>query len=740
MPSGLLLLLIVVGGVIIVFMGGIMLLAKFYRKVDQGKALIVNTMRAEPDVTFTGRHVLPIFHRAEAMDISVKTVEIDRRGKDGLICQDNIRADIKVTFFVRVNKTREDVLKVAQMIGCVRASDQQTLEDLFSAKFSEALKTVGKQLDFIMLYTHREEFKDRIVEVIGRDLNGYVLEDAAIDFLEQTPLKELDEDNILDAQGIRKITELTTVEHIATNLASNNEKKQITAQDVETVEMILEQQRRQADAEAKQARQVAEVRAREAAETAKVQAEEKQKAELARIKSQQEIQVQEENRIRQVEVAKKNRERVVGVETERVQKDRDLEAITRERETELSRISKEKALEEERKLIAEVIRERIAIDKTVAEEEEAIKALRVIEEARRAKEAVLIGAQAEAGESMEKQVRAAEASEKSAKFMAQEKLHIAEAELEAADKLAQAKIRLAEGVQAEQAAEGLARAKVKEADAAATEKMGLAEARCQLEGMNATAKGEEAQGMARVAVKEADAGATEKLGLAEANVLREKGLAEATATEKTGVAEAQVLREKGLAEAISIKERGLARAAATKEQGLADATAIGERLNAEAHGLAEKAKSMDALGFEEFRLKLDKEKAVQIEAIQTQARVAEAQGRVLGEAFTKANIDIVSGEQSFIERVVGAVGLGKTADAFIEGSDSAKTLLKDYLSGEANLPADLKEVLTRPRLGSDDIQSLTVSALLGKLVRGTDDSERKQKLTNLLDAAKDLGL
>jgi uncharacterized membrane protein YqiK len=64
-------------------------------------------------------------HRAEVMDISVKTIEIDRRGKEGLICKDNIRADIKVTFFVRVNKTTEDVLKVAQSIGCVRASDQK---------------------------------------------------------------------------------------------------------------------------------------------------------------------------------------------------------------------------------------------------------------------------------------------------------------------------------------------------------------------------------------------------------------------------------------------------------------------------------------------------------------------------------------------------------------------------------------------------------------------------------------
>jgi hypothetical protein len=79
------------------------------------------------------------------MDISVKTIEIDRRGKEGLICKDNIRADIKVTFFVRVNKTVEDVLKVAQSIGCCARVDQKTIEHLFTAKFSEALKTVGKR-------------------------------------------------------------------------------------------------------------------------------------------------------------------------------------------------------------------------------------------------------------------------------------------------------------------------------------------------------------------------------------------------------------------------------------------------------------------------------------------------------------------------------------------------------------------------------------------------------------------
>lgn len=48
-------------------------------------------------------------------------------------------------------------------------------------------------------------FKDTALQVIGQDLNGYVLDDAAVDHLEQTPLEALDRDNVLDARGIERI-------------------------------------------------------------------------------------------------------------------------------------------------------------------------------------------------------------------------------------------------------------------------------------------------------------------------------------------------------------------------------------------------------------------------------------------------------------------------------------------------------------------------------------------------------
>ncbi|MER6833566.1 SPFH domain-containing protein [Streptomyces cellulosae] len=486
---------VLVGAALLLVLIGLLLVTKLFRKVEQGKALIVSKLR-KVDVTFTGSVVLPVLHKAEVMDISVKTIEITRAGKEGLICRDNIRADIRITFFVKVNKTVEDVVKVAQAVGTARASDRNTLQELFHAKFSEALKTVGKQMDFTDLYTKREELRYRIIEVIGVDLNGYHLEDAAIDYLEQTPLTQLDPGNVLDAQGIRKITELTAVEHVRTNEAQRNEEKEITRQDVDAREAILELQRRQADAEIKQKREIETVRAREEAETARVVEEERLRAQSAFLRTEEQLGVQRENQAREVAVAAKNRERVIAVESERIEKDRLLEVIARERETELTRIAAEKEVEAEKREIAEVIRERVAVDRTVAEQEESIKKLRAVEEAERQRQAVIIAAEAEAQEKLVKDIKAAEAAEQAAAHRAAEELTLAEARLKTAELDAKAKLRLAEGVQAESAAEGLAAVRVRDKEAEVIEKAGRAEAEATEARLRAEAEGARAKAVA----------------------------------------------------------------------------------------------------------------------------------------------------------------------------------------------------------------------------------------------------
>lgn len=482
--------------------GGVILLAviialTFYRKIEKGTAL-VRTGLGGTKVYFNGGPVVPIFHRSDLMDISLKRVEIDRTGKNGLICKDNMRADIKVAFFVRVNNADEDVLQVAGAIGCDRASSVSEIRQLFDAKFSEALKTVGKQFDFIQLYEQRDQFRDEILKVIGTDLNGFVLDDAAIDYLEQTPLEMMDPDNILDAEGIKKITELTAGQAKLSNNIQRDKEKVIKQQDVEAREAILELERQLAETEAKQSREVEIVKLREQAETDKVREEEHQKAEKARITATEEIEIAEENKQRQVLVALRNKERTDAVEIERVERERMLEEIERERVTELKAIEKEKAIEVEKKNIQEVIKDRVALEKTVVIEQEKIKDTEAFAGADRHKQVVVTKAEADAEEVLIRQIKEAEAHKESAQLKAdeeaynvqkaaeaskiasektaEERIIMAEATLTASEKEAEAKKLLAEAIAKETAAEGLGEVEVKLADAEATQKQGAAEA------------------------------------------------------------------------------------------------------------------------------------------------------------------------------------------------------------------------------------------------------------------------
>lgn len=640
--SGIVPVLILVGSVFAIIMALLAIIKAWYVKVPQGTALIVNGLGSIPRVSFTGAIVFPIIYKKELMKVSLITLDVDRRGNDGLICKDNMRADITVAFYLRVNETAEDVLKVAKSVGAERASDKDAVDSLFSAKFSEALKTVGKQIEFVQLFENRQEFREKIIEVIGDDLNGYVLEDVAIDYLEQTPKASLDPTNILDAEGIKKITELTAAQNVRTNVLERDEELAIKKKNVETVEAMLELERQQSDAEAKQEREIATIRAREEAETKKVQEEERRKAEATTIQVEQDLQVLTENQKREIEVAEKNRQRAVAIEEEKVTRARDLEIVSREREVEIQRIEAEKALEVEKKEIANVIRERVAVDKTVAIEEERIKEVREVSEADRAKQTQVLAAEAIAEEDKVKQVKAAEAEELAAKHKAVEITTIAQADLEAAAKEADAKKKLAEGVQAERAAPGLADAKV----------------------------------------QEAKANALEKEGIAEASVVRAKGDAEASAHLETGKAEAEVIAAKGDSEARAAKEIGMAGADVTREQ-----------FKAEADGLVDKFEAMnsmseDARAHEEYRMGLETALKEALASIDAGKDIAKENAEVLAVALQKAKIDIVGGEDHFFDNFAKSLSIGKAVDGLAEKSGVVSALINRVVEGKPSAPAD----------------------------------------------------
>ncbi|MDA0751814.1 MAG: flotillin family protein [Verrucomicrobia bacterium] len=667
-------LVYILGGIaFVIVLGIVFMISKWYRKVEQGKALVRNGIGGTR-VYFSGAIVLPVIHQAETMDISVKRVEIDRQGKNGLICMDNMRADIKVAFFVRVNQTVQDVLKVAQSIGCGRASSQDAIVELFDAKFSESLKTVGRQFNFVDLYNSREKLKEGIIQIIGTDLNGFVLEDVAIDYLEQTSLQMLNPDNILDSEGIKKITELTAAQKVLANNIDREREKTITKQNVEAREAILELERQQAEAEQKQQREIASVTARETAEAKKVQEEERLKSEQARIAADEEIQVAEENKNRQVIVAQRNKERTDAVEKERVEKDRALEATERERLVALSQIERDKAIEVEKKIIQDAIRQRLEVEKTVILEQQRLQDTEAFATADREKKVAVTLAEKEAEEALVKDIKKAEASRKAAEQKAEEDkfraVMAAQAQKEVAEKHAE-----------EILIEAEAREAAARKDAAA--KKSLAEA--------VTAE-------------------TAATGLGEVQVIE----AMASAKEKDGSANAKVLELKFAAEAKGITEK----AAAMKE--------------------------FDGVGreHEEFKLRLETDKEIQLKQISVQEEIAEYQANVIGEALKHANIDIIGGETQFFDRITSAVTSGMSVDRMMQHSQTLSDVKNTFFKEDNpdHFQEKFKEVVGRFGMSSDTLKNLTISAALTKALSLADGDDSKGVLESLLNQAKVLGL
>ncbi|MCT1531543.1 MULTISPECIES: flotillin family protein [Sphingobacterium] len=683
--------LIAIGAIVFIIFAFFVILSMFYKKIPQGKAIVRSGVGGTKVAFNKGMYVIPVFHKMEIMDISVKKIEINRMQGDGLICKDNIRADIKVAFFVRVNKSVDDVINVAQNLGCDRASDPETLKSIFEAKFSEALKTVGKKFDFTELYEARREFRDEILNIIGTDLNGYILDDCAIDYLEQTELKFLSTENILDSEGIKKITELTARQNMNANLIRREEEKVIKKQDVEAREAILELERQLAEKEEKQRREVDNIKAREEAEIVKVREEERLKSETVRISTEEALAIQEENKLRQIIIAEKSKLRTDAVETERVEKDRALEATERERIVALAQIDKQRSIETEQKSIQGVIKERVQLEKGVIEEQQAVKDIEVFRDVERKKQAGVIAASQEAEERLIATVKAAEAAKIAAEQEAEKKVIDAEAARKIAEKKAQELLIDAEAKKEASSKEAEARKIIAEAQAKEEAAIGLSEA----EVMVAKAEAQEIQ------------------GTKEASVIEKK----AEALRKEGLAEAEVVREKALAEAKGIEEKAAA------------------------------MKQLDSVGkeHEEFKLHLQKERDIDLAQINIQKDIANAQSAVLAEALKSAKIDIVGGETMFFENIVRQVSNAKGFDHLINNSTHA-TDIKNSLIGEdgnGDLGEKIKSLADKYGVSSNDIKNLTISAALVKLQNAAtakEDVEDSNFINSLFGMAKNLGI
>ena len=735
--------IIVVGGVLLL---PILFLTLFtIKKIPPGKAGVRVGWRGYV-ISDTWIFRVPLVTRFDLMDISVQKLEIERKGQDGLICEDNIRADIVVAFYIKVNYpkveygTHEpdspegqvlferameskkqpkfgDIQKVAQTVGCERATDLDKLRELFEAKFSEALKTAGKEMEFTKLYTDRLEFRDKIIAVIGRDLNGYALEDVAIDYLEQTPLDKLDPQNVLDSEGIKKITDVTSAQQEITNdrlrekdqlLNDQNKKADLVIKDQNTRnEMAKRDLDRQNEEDlARRTREVDEAKAKEgAAATVEVE-KNRQVSETAAIEANQNIQEREVERDRVVMSATYAKDQdLLRLEQEKIESGEQAE-VDRTRRVGLATQEKEAVIIEKTFAVAESRAGLESKEKEVTTQHQQRLDIEADMSADRAKRVLNIEAEARAQADQKKEIIAAEAEKT-----------VREQRAEAG----QIEVRVAALAEKEAAEHGAEKVQITaDAEAKASEKRNYAMQQ-EAEGL---ASQEKAVGMAKAAVTREQAEADKVEGLNQADVLQRQGEAAGVATAAEGKGEGEAISAKGTAEGAAIEAVKLAEA-------------MGKTEMAKAIELFNKA-SQD---HEEFRLQLAKDRDVDLAEIQITKDVAEAQARVVGEALKSANIDIVGGENDFFEKVVKSVIQGRSVDRLMNNSQTLTDVKNTFFTGDPDhFKGQLRTWINDLGVSSDDVKNLTVAALLAKLMSRSDDSGTRSLIRQAQALAKETGI
>jgi uncharacterized membrane protein YqiK len=452
------------------------MISRCYRRCGADEALVRTGSGGNKVVIGGGVLIFPVLH--QLLRVSLRSVKllVERSGKNALVTGDKIKANVTTELYIKVEPIADDVLAAARSFG-ERNLDEHAIGDLIEGKLTDALRSVAAVQTFMSLHGKRKEFAEHIQAALAEELkkNGLTLENVSITSFAMVPVKELDEHDVFDAEGLRAITESVQSNREKTNQIQREKENQIQGQNVEARMRQLQLEQTQKQAEADQARKVSEYAALQNAETAKavfvqdqardLAAYEKQKAvETARIVQEQAIavaQAAKERAQKEAQIAA-----LKGMQQAEIDKDKVVQAaeIDRQKALEAATIEKEKVvgaalIAKEQAIEVARIGKQIAV--TQSEEQqaraEAAKALALAEEEKAKQAVVAVEITAKAEREKVTQVIAALA-------LAEQQKIAAEARAAAALKEAEATVTLAGAIARKGEAEAGARRKMVEAE------------------------------------------------------------------------------------------------------------------------------------------------------------------------------------------------------------------------------------------------------------------------------------
>src|SRR3954471_1657228 len=303
-------IIISIAGVGVLIVTLVMLvISKLYRKASANMAFVRTGMGGAKPIKDGGTLVIPVVHQVIPVSLETMRLNVERRGAHALITKDNLRVDLSAEFYIKVQANTDDIIQAARSLGG-RNVQPDMVSELVQEKLVSALRTVAATKELVELHAKRDEFANAVQAICTHDLasNGLTLESVTISSLDQTDPTQLQERNVFDAQGLRKIAEITQKAKVARNEIEREAERQVQGKNVATTKKVLDLHRDQAEFEAEQKMKVANVQAarqREVAEFKLEQDEAVARRDIEKTRSIETAEVERSLAVEQAQVAKK---------------------------------------------------------------------------------------------------------------------------------------------------------------------------------------------------------------------------------------------------------------------------------------------------------------------------------------------------------------------------------------------------------------------------------------------------
>jgi len=367
-------ILTVLGAGVLIVSGVLIIIAKLYQRTSANEAFVRTGMGGRRVVLDGGAIVIPVVHKVVPVSLETMKLEVERAGEDALITRDNLRCDIRAEFYIKVQAAGDDILNASRSLGD-RSINAEAVRELVFEKLVSALRSVAATRELAQLHAERDDFASAVSELVREDLksNGLTLESVTISRLDQTDTVRLNEKNVFDAQGLRKIAEITQKARVERNLYERDAEREIVNKNVATRKQVLDLEKDQAEAEATQASEVAKIRSVRQQEAESYEIEQRRMVETTQIDKERQVQEAEVERDLQVNIAKVEAQKDIitqeqqqqtadilrnqTVQTADVERERTVEVARRERQVAIAQAEQRRAAAEQEQLVAEAQRE-----------------------------------------------------------------------------------------------------------------------------------------------------------------------------------------------------------------------------------------------------------------------------------------------------------------------------------------------------------------------------------------------